>query len=195
MQNQNLFSILICTLVDRQTQFKFLYDLLNVQINMCKLENEVEILFCCDNREMTIGTKRNKLLDESTGKFIAFIDDDDRVDMEYIKIITQIIKSNPDIDCIGIKGILTINGRNPRTFIHSIKYNSYFERDRVFYRCPNHLNPIRKECIKGIRFPEKNFSEDTDWALQIRDKGVLKKEVMFDKKPLYFYRFSPNIKK
>jgi cellulose synthase/poly-beta-1,6-N-acetylglucosamine synthase-like glycosyltransferase len=191
MENNKLFSILICTLIERQKQFRFLNNLLNIQLNKYNAHNDVEVISCCDNRQMSVGAKRNKLLDQASGKFIAFIDDDDAVDIDYIKAITTILKENSDIDCIGIKGVYTVEGRNPKLFIHSLKYNSYFEAQGIYYRCPNHLNPIRKECIKNIRFPEQNRGEDTDWALKIRDAGVLKKEVMFDKKPLYFYRFSP----
>ena len=87
-------------------------------------------------------------------------------------------------------GIITIYGKNPRTFIHSIKYDSWFEKDNVYYRCPNHLNPIRRDIAIRCKFPEKNFQEDLDWSLQIAQSGLLKYEEEITK-PYYFYLFDP----
>jgi glycosyltransferase involved in cell wall biosynthesis len=82
----------------------------------------------------SIGDKRNDLLELSEGKFIVFIDDDDEVDTEYISLIINTIKSNEDIDCIGMKGIITFDGANERKWIISKQYGSWFERDNVYYR-------------------------------------------------------------
>jgi glycosyltransferase involved in cell wall biosynthesis len=142
---------------------------------------------------MPVGKKRNILISMSKGKFIAFVDDDDRVNSNYIKIITDIIKTNPDIDCIGMTGIYTTDGQDPKKFIHTLKCKEYYEKDGIYYRCPNHLNPIRRDCIKDIKFDEINFGEDAKWAFKIRDKNLLKKEIMYDKDPLYYYRFSRSV--
>jgi glycosyltransferase involved in cell wall biosynthesis len=193
MENQKLFSILICTLVKRQAMFRALSHLLEVQAKSCRLGDQVEILSAVDNGEMSVGKKRNHLIATANGRFISFIDDDDRIDPNYVKIITDIIKTNSDIDCVGMTGIYTVDGKNPRKFVHSLQCKEYFEKDGVYYRCPNHLNPIRRDCIKDIKFPEINYGEDSKWAFEIRDKNLLKKEVMYDKTPLYYYRFSKSV--
>jgi len=187
---EKLFSILICTLTKRHPQFTALYRLLDMQRVLYKVQDKVEILSLCDNGEMPVGRKRNQLISQAQGKFISFIDDDDKVDGHYIKIITDIIQTNSDIDCIGMSGIYTVDGKNPKKFIHSLQYKNYFEKNGVYYRCPNHLNPIRKDCIKDIKFMEVNYGEDSRWAFDVRDKNCLKKEFMYDKNPLYFYCFS-----
>ena len=65
-----LFSILICSLFRRK---EFLERLNLVLLPQCN--DLVEVLYEIDNGEISIGTKRNRLLDRSTGKYIAFIEE------------------------------------------------------------------------------------------------------------------------
>lgn len=123
---------------------------------------------------MTVGEKRNKLIEKATGKYVCFIDDDDDITDDYISTMMKGCESNAD--CVGMVGIITFSGKNPRKFIHSLKYNHYFEENEVYYRPPNHLNAIKKELIADIKFPEKNRSEDTDWAMAVLHSGRLKTE-------------------
>ena len=54
-------SLLICTIEGREEQFFSLYRNLNQQIQEFKENNQVEILFISDNKEISIGEKRQKL--------------------------------------------------------------------------------------------------------------------------------------
>lgn len=182
------WSILICTLENRALTFERLYKKLQDQINKLNLSDSVEIVFFKDNREHSVGYKRNKLLENSHGEYICFVDDDDDVSDDYIKIIYEKLLKNPD--CVSLVGIITVCGTNPRKFIHSIKYDSWFEKNTTYYRCPNHLNPIRRDIAIQFKFPEKNFQEDLDWSMQIARSGLLKYEEEITK-PYYFYLFDP----
>jgi glycosyltransferase involved in cell wall biosynthesis len=44
--------------------------------------------------DLTIGNKRNVLVNLATGKFLAFIDDDDRIADDYCKTIIDVINSS-----------------------------------------------------------------------------------------------------
>jgi hypothetical protein len=183
-------SILIPTIVEREKSFNALVAKLSDQISLNKLDEQIEIVHICDNKEMTIGDKRNKLVKKAIGEFICFIDDDDDISDEYVKLIYGAIIGHPDIDCIGMVGEITTNGRNPKKFIHSIKYNRYFEKDKIYYRPPNHLNPVRREIAIKYEFPPKNFAEDSSYAVRMCKDGVLKKE-HFIKKTIYYYKWVP----
>lgn len=183
-----LWSILICTLESRKQSFSSLYSNLTALIKLHELQSEVEVLYLSDKGEASVGQKRNELVSLSKGEYVCFIDDDDKVSDNYIPLIYKSLVSYPD--CVGLTGVITFNGKNPKRFIHSIKYNSYFEKGGVYYRPPNHLNPIRKEIAQHFLFPSKYFGEDTDWALRICKAGVLKKEC-FISDPLYYYLFTP----
>jgi len=182
-----LWSILICTLESRRDQFQSLHEDLVSQIKENNLEEEIEILFFEDDKDFPVGIKRNSLVEAATGKYISFIDDDDKVSNTYVKQIYDIIKYN-DVDCIGIVGLLISRVLGNKQFIHSLKYKEYSEDDKYYYRPPNHLNPMKREKILDFKFPYVNFGEDADWAMKICKAGVLKTEVFIDD-ILYYYHF------
>jgi cellulose synthase/poly-beta-1,6-N-acetylglucosamine synthase-like glycosyltransferase len=183
-----LLSILIPTLTDRKKKFDFICNKIQDQIQAKGLGQEIEILFFEDNRKHSIGHKRNWLIEQAVGKYIMFVDDDDDVSYDFIEKIYEGLLTDPD--CISLVGIITFSGNNPKQFIHSIKYNKYFEKDNVYFRPPNHLNPIRRDIAVKFPFKEINFAEDTDYAMRICNAGLLKKEYEISK-PYYYYKFDP----
>lgn len=170
-------SILTVTLESRRPVFENLARVLRAQSN-----SYVEMLANCDNGERSIGQKRNELLEAAKGDYVVFVDDDDMVFPYYTFGILKAIESNPD--CCGIEGIITQKDIGPKKFIHSIQYEDWFERDNVYYRCPNHLNPIKREIALDVRFPDKSWQEDKDFSERL--KGKLKTET-YIKGPIYYY--------
>lgn len=147
--------------------------------------NDYEII--TDNHETdAIGVKRNRLLQAAYGEYVCFIDDDDNIAENYIKLVRGGIDNNTD--CCSLLGIITFDGHRPQEFRHSIKYKRYEEVDGVFLRYPNHLNTIRTSIAKKFTFPETNHGEDTDWATQIFNSGLLKTEHEI-KDILYYYLY------
>jgi hypothetical protein len=187
-----LWSILIPTIVERKESFNYLVTGLYNQINVLGLQDVIEIVSIADSikdkDKMSIGMKRNDLIEQAQGKYISFIDDDDDVSHDYVRIIYNELKKN--VDVLGITGIITINGRKKtaKKFIHSSKYKSYFENRGVYYRCPNHLNPMRKSIAQQVTFVNKSHGEDTDWALELSKLNLFTKELLIEK-PIYFYKY------
>jgi hypothetical protein len=178
-----MWSILICTIENRDNFFKKLYEKLENQILESSLQNKVEILYFRDNRKFSIGFKRNQLLSACKGKYVNFIDDDDDVHANYVQMLYDKMQCNPD--CISLVGIIyQYNGS--RKFIHSIQYDKYFEQSDIYFRPPNHLNPIKREIAIRFIFPQVNNMEDTNWAMQIARSKLLKKEEPIYE-PYYFY--------
>ena len=102
-------------------------------------------------------------------------------------MIYEKLQKNPD--CVSLKGIITFDGANPRIFIHSIKYDHYFEKDGIYYRPPNHLNTIKRSIAIQFQFPNENTFEDTNWAMQIARSKLLnvEEEIL---EPFYFYNYN-----
>lgn len=175
-------SILVCHIPQRKHFLDRLCGVLNEQ-----LEYHEGVEFLVDDREkISIGTKRNNLLQSAQGDYVAFIDDDDLVSNRYLELLLNGIDKG--VDCCSLTGEITENGANPKPFIHSIQYDSYFEKNGIYYRPPNHLNCIKSEIAKGFKFPMRNHGEDTDWAMQICNAGVLKTEHRIEE-TIYYYEY------
>src|SRR6266404_8658546 len=181
-------SILICTLESREAMLRQLVINLSAQIEGAGAAGEVEILVYPDQKQSSVGRKRNKLLADAKGEFVVFVDDDDDVADDYVYQILQAIKTNPGVDCVGFRAIMSSNGFNQHQVIYSLQNDSQVEFGGTYYRIPGHLTPIRKDAIKGIVFGDKNLGEDADFASTIYREKRLKKEAFIDK-VLYHYQF------
>lgn len=182
-----LLSLLIPTITSRQQLFAQLYESLQLQIRESQWASEVEILFELDSGEASIGQKRNVLVSRASGLFVAFIDDDDLVSPDYVDLICSAITRRPEIDCIGIKGVITFRGSHPQKFFYSLRYTDFFSRNHTYFRPPYHLNPMRREIAARYQFLNVSYSEDFEWAQQIRRDGALKSEE-FINSVIYCYR-------
>ncbi|MFA6087475.1 glycosyltransferase [Mucilaginibacter sp.] len=146
----------------------------------------VEILVDA-SMDYNIGTKRNKLLERATGKYIVFVDDDDEVAPNYLKQICS--ATLQDADCIGISGLITTDSRNHRQWHISKEYRSWYERNGVYYRTPNHISPVKRELALQAGFPEISFGEDHGYSMRLLP--LLKSEVTIPGN-LYFYKYISN---
>lgn len=175
-------SILICTIPSRAEMFNRLQGHLLLQLN---IEREVEIL-SDDDLLLSIGAKRNNLINKAKGEFVVFIDDDDWVSSEYVGLLLSAIKSNPNADCVGIQGIITTNGVNEKQWYISKDYQTWHEKDDIYYRTPNHISPVRRTIALKHGFPDWNFSEDNLYSKMIYPH--LKTEVKVTEN-IYHYRY------
>jgi glycosyltransferase involved in cell wall biosynthesis len=171
-------SILICNLVGRETSLNNLLDIINDQTTP-----DIEVLVDTDNREVTTGEKRNRLLEAAKGEYVAFVDDDDTISDNYCSLILNAIESKPDV--VGMKGIYYVSGVYVGVFEHSIKYRSWQTLNgNIFLRNPNHLSPIRREYSLMAKFPCITFAEDKEYSTRLLP--LLKTEVMIET-PIYNY--------
>jgi len=157
-----VLSILICHMLTRKEQLNILKLVLDSQ---CK-DKPVEYLVCADNGEQPIGAKRNELLYAAGGKYVAFVDDDDMVAENYVDEILQALESVKDADAVGISGYISDSKDGVKQeFHHSIFYAGWYEANGVYYRTPNHLNPIRRSIALSVRFPPAmRFGEDACYS-------------------------------
>jgi len=177
-------SIMIPTLYSRKDFYDKLKYKLDWQIKRFDLYNEVEIVPCLDNGEQTIGWKRNYCGEQAQGLYRCFIDDDDDVSDNYISYLMKGIDSGCDV--MSLIGLYIPNGLFDRPFLHSIKYTHAWQDDKFYYRAPNHLNCVKSELVKDIKFQEKNFGEDGCWMEDVFALKRLKTEHEIPQL-LYFY--------
>lgn len=152
-------------------------------------ENYPNVEVITDNSlEYNIGTKRNKLLQQATGEYIVFIDDDDHISPNYVQLILDACNSGPD--CIGINGFITTNGHDKRKWFISKEYGHWHMGvDGTYYRTPNHISPVRRDLALQAGFPEVSFGEDAEYSRRLLP--LLKTETIITE-PLYFYDYWEN---
>ncbi len=159
MNNSKRLSILVCSIQSRKKRLARLMSVLDSQ-----MKRDVEVLVETDSGQMLIGAKRNKLLSRAQGDYVAFIDDDDLVSSDYVEKVLRAVMTSPD--CCSLTGEIT-HHHEKNTFIHSIEHNHWYEENGVYFRCPNHLNAIKRELALQIGFPEKDHGEDRDFSERI----------------------------
>lgn len=150
-------SILIATVIDRRHLFEPLY----AEFQRQAKDQPVEILYLEDNKEISVGKKRQRLLEMATGEYIAYFDSDDWPREYYVYAILNAIK-NAAIkpDCVGFSIRMTTNGQNEQTCIHSLKYKVWEFKDGKYLRGVTHFNPVRRELALQVGFPDLRFGED-----------------------------------
>jgi glycosyltransferase involved in cell wall biosynthesis len=182
-------SILICSLEKRQEQLAELLAELNLQITSCDASDIVEVMTEVDSKQITTGAKRNNLLNKASGKYICFIDDDDHIYPNYIKLILEATES--DADCIATTGIYSINGGHPvkwrlsKDFIDEDKFDSQIN-EIVYFRRANHLTPVKRELALQAMFPDQSNAEDKEYSSRLNP--FLQSEVEI-KELIYHYDY------
>ncbi len=173
-------SILIATTEDRRGLFNKVHaELLRQSENL-----PVQILFKEDRKEISIGKKRQLLLEESEGEYIVYFDSDDWPRPYYVKEIITALESEPD--CIGMKIQMFTNGRNPELCLHSLRHTKWEKRDGVYLRNVTHFNPVRRDLALQAGFPDQRFGEDFIYSNIV---STLCKEEIFIDKIMFNYNY------
>lgn len=177
-----ILSILLPTISTRASQFARL----EVHVRAQSEGKPVEILSECDNKEISIGKKRQQLLERATGEWVVFIDDDDWVSDTYVDDILAALATGPD--CVGFLIRCTTNGRNQRMAKASLQYREWNENvdGYAHVRSPYQKTPVRRNIALLVGFPDLRYAEDRQYS-----RGLvkhLKTEVFIDK-ILYEYRY------
>jgi glycosyltransferase involved in cell wall biosynthesis len=178
-------SILICSVQKRLHKFAQLAEHLEKQAQ----NKPVEILWLGDNKTMTVGEKRNKLLSLSKGQYVCFVDDDDWVADDYVDELLKGTESGADVICFNAlyRNLATGEEQPVRFDIGNLNVNE----KHIRLRMPNHLCVVKREAAIAIGFLSANFGEDTNYGLRLRNERRLRTQYKIDK-VLYYYDFDPN---
>jgi hypothetical protein len=177
-----ILSILICTIKSRQLLCGRLLNILRPQ-----RRDDVEVLIDEDDGDITIGEKRNRLLDRADGKYTCWVDDDDTVDENYVGLLVSALSTDPD--CVGFKANWYTDGKLFGEASYTIE-NKHRREVAVtaetfrVERQPGHLTPIRRDIALAVRFNPWNHGEDADYSIRCRPH--LQREFFIDR-VLYHY--------
>ena len=177
-------SILIPTLESRVNFFKRIVAQLEWQRLQLPNPDDVEIIYNIDKGEKSTGVKRNELVGNASGDYVAFVDDDDQISDVYLKKMVD--AANSGLDAGSLVGLYFLNGVYDRPFLHSIKYTHWYQDDKFFYRDTNHLNIIKRSIALQVPYPDQFVGEDGKFSESLRASGLVKTEYEI-KETVYFY--------
>lgn len=186
-----ILSILICTIPERIKDFSILLSELQGQCANYKYANKlnyeaVEIVTDSTPKNyMSVGAKRQTLLEAATGDYIVYFDDDDWPAQNYISEILKALDQKPD--CVGFKIRMTTNGAKEETCIHSLSNDKWENKGGVYLRNCTHFNPVKREIALQVGFKDVRWNEDEPYSYGV--SALCKHEVFIDKY-LFHYRYS-----
>ena len=190
-KTDKLWTIGILTIPERKDVLNRILNHLNDNTPE-RYKNRIEIIVNEDNKEHTIGYKRQEVLEKAKGKYISFIDDDDMVSISYISKIADILNTEK-YDGVGFLGIFYENKIPMLLFSHSNTNTSHYLSDdsKIRHRPLNHLNPVLLSIAKTIGYSDLNFGEDMDYCDKLSISNLIKKQNMINE-VLYHYLFDDN---
>lgn len=184
-----LLSILIPTVPNRAPHFlPKILEQLAPQIEALTI---VELLYLGDNKLMSVGEKRNTLVNIAKGEYVVFIDDDDRIAPNYVQRLIDGITYRdidnvpPDVVCFDAE--ITINGGAPAPVYYSKNNMRDTNHANCYLRIPNHLMCVKRSLALDTPYPEINRGEDSEYAKRLLPK--LKVEHKLNE-VLYYYDFN-----
>lgn len=181
-------SICIPTVVGREAVFQNLHNEIKKQIERDNLSG-VQVIVDKDNKEVSIGAKRDRMYKNAKGLFTVQIDDDDMVPSDYVSLVYG--ATFKDVDCIGYKEHCIFEGGREAFSDFSLKHKSWITLTPPIdgishYRTPFCKTPIRTDICKRVGVKDMRFAEDHDFAMRVYP--FLKKEHYINK-VMYIYRY------
>lgn len=176
-KKQPILSVLILSITER---LNLLNTLITHLESICPYDT-VEILVLLDNRKQSITEKRNKLLNDSNGKYITFLDDDDGVFDNYFKEIIPIceldkydvITFDQHCNVNGFEFIVEFKHGNPteRVNYHYLQSNSSYKVKRPpWHNCIWKKDLAITESFHEMRNSIDEVGEDFYWISKLNPK-------------------------
>ncbi len=176
-------SILIPSVPSRRHRAAVLFDKLTKQAE----GYSVEVLMLLDNKQRSIGKKREALVQISKGDWIAFVDDDDDVSEDYVSSIMQHATRNNLGKVIVFETLVTLDSLPGVICQHGMEFENEDYSRQGFKRKPWHMHAMPGSFARRCEFPDTNYGEDWPWCEMVL--GYVYDQVKIDK-VLYHYRFN-----
>jgi glycosyltransferase involved in cell wall biosynthesis len=182
-----LLSILIRTVPSRVDTF--LPAIIKQLLPQVEGRTDVELIYLGDNKVMPAGEKCNALMSIAKGKYVTFVDDDDRVAPNYVQRIIDGItfnpKAMPDVVCFNAE--IRIDGSAPAPVFYSKNFGKDKNEPGKYLRIPNHLMCIRRDLAIQVGYKSINRGEDSDFAARLLPHLQVEHIIA---ETLYYYHFN-----
>lgn len=174
-------SFLVPTIPGREAGLQNLMSSIREKVARIAPHLRYEIVLEFDNRETSVGFKRQALVHRAAGKYCAFVDDDDDITDAYIEDLAGTVRGSYPV--MRLRGTLA-----QFTFTHSLAntLKDPMARGDVFLRPPNHLNPMMTDVAKLIHYKDAVRGEDLDWTIRMSRAGFLTHEYTSDESRIHY---------
>ena len=126
----------------------------------------VEIVMLTDNKTMMLGHKRNVMVGLAQGRYVQFVDDDDRVEPDMIRTVLD--AADADADVITFLAQVSLNGEAPKPCRYSLDYLKDANTATGYERVPNHICAVKRDLATRVSFPHLPYGEDSGYAKLLR---------------------------
>lgn len=181
-------SILVCSVHTRYDTFlpKIEGQLFGQYNSLSEADQDrVEIVVLTDNKKMMLGHKRNVMVEMAQGKYVVFVDDDDRIADDYI--VSLLEATTHDTDSIVFQAEVSLNNEKPKLCYYSKDIKADYNKPNAYYRIPNHICCVKKSVSLKSSFPNVLYGEDAGYGKILLPH--LKTEYKIDK-VLYYYDYN-----
>lgn len=164
-----IISILMATTPDRNEMFTPLFNELHSQLELMQTFHpslgDIEIVVDDSKRfldgGLSIGHKRQALLDRATGKYLLYLDSDDWIAPNYLETVVRLAQYDKDL--LTFKNLTKLYNYWMVVDM-SLKYTVNEEgRPGMITRRPWHVNGVKRIYAKQHRFKNTSYGEDWSW--------------------------------
>lgn len=114
---------------------------------------------------LSIGEKRQCLLDKAKGKYICYLDSDDWIAPNYLEALVRLCQS--DMDVCTFKNMTKTSGYWAVINMLLGVDNEDATPSKTVMRSPWHICPIRRSIAIRHSFPKTNYGEDWEWLNEV----------------------------
>lgn len=118
---------------------------------------------------LSVGAKRDRLVQECDAEYLCFLDDDESVPPNYVEELLRLCYTGKDIctfrSLFKCDTYWTVIDMDLKT-----KFNQQATPHGIVKRRAWHICPIKSSIAKQFRFTDKNNAEDWEWMERVLTK-------------------------
>jgi len=113
----------------------------------------------------SVGQKRNDLVQQATGDYLCFLDDDDEVPANYVETLVRAMAHGADI--ITFNSLFKCDTYWALIDMSLSNENEEATPERIVKRNAWHICPVKRELAQKHQFSNKNNAEDWEWMEKV----------------------------
>lgn len=114
---------------------------------------------------LSIGKKRESLVDRAKGRYLNFLDDDEDIAPNYTETLMRLCQN--DVDVVTFRNLTKTDTYWTVVDMSLKNHNEEATPDRIVKRAPWHICPVKSEYAKLYDFEDSNYSEDWTWMEKV----------------------------